>query len=179
MVNEEIVGGLKNALDRGSSLKQAMMSFFNAGYTKKEIEEAAATLLNYSPVEKETVPSVPATKEKKLDENKKKLDKKKLENSPSLPTSKSVQKVSQYGNEKPNQGLNVPVPPEMKNLSQNQPAQNIEKNVQKKEKKQKSSGSKKGIIIALIILLVFLIGILVSIFLFREQLIDILSSFLT
>ncbi len=44
MVNKEILGGLKSALERGQSLKQAMMSLYNAGYIKQEIEEAARAL---------------------------------------------------------------------------------------------------------------------------------------
>jgi len=35
---------LKYALHRGESLKQAMMSFYNAGYKKHDIEEAARNL---------------------------------------------------------------------------------------------------------------------------------------
>jgi len=42
MVNQTIVQGLMQAVSRGESLHQAMMSFFNAGYAKQEIEEAAA-----------------------------------------------------------------------------------------------------------------------------------------
>jgi len=41
MVREDILGGLRTALARGQSLRQAMMSFYNAGYIKQEIEEAA------------------------------------------------------------------------------------------------------------------------------------------
>ena len=41
MVNNEILGGIESALVRGQSLKQAMISFYNAGYEKAEIEEAA------------------------------------------------------------------------------------------------------------------------------------------
>ena len=44
MVREDILGGLRNALARGQPLKQAMMSFYNAGYLKEEIEEAARAL---------------------------------------------------------------------------------------------------------------------------------------
>ena len=44
MVNEEIFGGLKLALSKGETLKQAMMSFYNAGYKREEIEEAARAL---------------------------------------------------------------------------------------------------------------------------------------
>jgi hypothetical protein len=196
MVNEEIVGGLKNALDRGSSLQKAMMTFFNAGYGKKEIEEAAAVLLNYSPVKKETTPLVPVTKEVKPEEkkeNKKTEEKKentppqlpnkknepiKENNFPKLPPQKVVQKVSQYGEEKQDKEPKIPNPPWIKNAN---PSANpkTEKQIQKKEEKTKKSSSRKGIIIALVILLVFLIGILISIFLFRAQIIDLLSSILT
>ena len=41
MVNESILGGLRTAIEHKSSLKQAMQSFYNAGYNKEEIEEAA------------------------------------------------------------------------------------------------------------------------------------------
>lgn len=41
MINEEIIGGLVSALSRGEPLEKAMMTFFNAGYGKGEIEESA------------------------------------------------------------------------------------------------------------------------------------------
>lgn len=41
MVNQEILGGLRNAVAGGESLREAMMSFYNSGYSKEEIEEAA------------------------------------------------------------------------------------------------------------------------------------------
>lgn len=41
MVNESILSGLQSALSRGASLKKAMIGFYNAGYPKQEIEEAA------------------------------------------------------------------------------------------------------------------------------------------
>ncbi len=41
MVKEDILGGIRNAVARGGSLKDAMQSFYNAGYPKEEIEAAA------------------------------------------------------------------------------------------------------------------------------------------
>lgn len=41
---EEIVDGLKYAVSKGEPLEKAMMSFFNAGYPKEEIEQAARSL---------------------------------------------------------------------------------------------------------------------------------------
>ncbi|MEK6898483.1 MAG: hypothetical protein AABW79_00105 [Nanoarchaeota archaeon] len=40
-MREDILGGLKNALERGSSLEEAIRSFTNAGYIEKEVREAA------------------------------------------------------------------------------------------------------------------------------------------
>lgn len=42
MVKEEIVSGLRQAISKGEPLEKAMMSFYNAGYKKEDIEEAAA-----------------------------------------------------------------------------------------------------------------------------------------
>ena len=41
MVNEEIIGGLISALSRGEPLEKAMMTFYNAGYDREEIEGSA------------------------------------------------------------------------------------------------------------------------------------------
>jgi len=44
MAKSELVEGLRSALSRGHTLKQAMESFHNAGYKREEIEEAARLL---------------------------------------------------------------------------------------------------------------------------------------
>lgn len=44
MVNRDLVEGLRNALSRGYTLEQAMMSFYNAGYKREDVEEAARVL---------------------------------------------------------------------------------------------------------------------------------------
>ena len=43
-MDEEILEGLRSATARGEPLLQAMMTFYNAGYGKSEIEEAAQIL---------------------------------------------------------------------------------------------------------------------------------------
>ena len=48
MTSEDIIGGMKNAMARGSSLKDAMQSFYNAGYKKEDIEEAARKIQSQS-----------------------------------------------------------------------------------------------------------------------------------
>ena len=44
MVRQDILGGLKLALSKGQSLESAMQSFYNSGYKKEDIEEAAREL---------------------------------------------------------------------------------------------------------------------------------------
>ena len=44
MVREDILGGLKNALERGESMQDAKASLISAGYSQAEVEEALATL---------------------------------------------------------------------------------------------------------------------------------------
>jgi len=43
-MREDILGALKSGLIRGETLKKAMMTLYNTGYKKNEIEEAAAEL---------------------------------------------------------------------------------------------------------------------------------------
>ena len=58
MVKPEIVEGLREAVGRGEPLRKAMMSFFNSGYTKEEVEEAAIEMKKIQPVILPTVQSV-------------------------------------------------------------------------------------------------------------------------
>lgn len=41
MAKEDLVEGLRLAVEKGSTLREAMMSFFNAGYKREDIEDAA------------------------------------------------------------------------------------------------------------------------------------------
>jgi adenosylmethionine-8-amino-7-oxononanoate aminotransferase len=46
MAKEEIVNGIKVALDKGQSLRDAMISFFNSGYKREDINDAAREVLS-------------------------------------------------------------------------------------------------------------------------------------
>ena len=48
MVREDILGGLRVALSKGHSLQSAMQSFYNSGYKKEDIEEAARYLQSHN-----------------------------------------------------------------------------------------------------------------------------------
>ncbi len=44
MVKEEVIAGIKNAIERGYTLEQAKQTFINAGYNQNEIESAVASI---------------------------------------------------------------------------------------------------------------------------------------
>ena len=76
MVREDILSGLKHAISKGESLKEAMMSFYRSGYPKGEIEEAARMIQNEQVQKKmEMIQQIQETK---------------------LTTQKPLQKISQY-----------------------------------------------------------------------------------
>ncbi len=67
MVREDILGGLKAALERGHSLQSAVETFLNAGYDPREINEALAVLHSSGMVSSSNVPQ----KIKKVDDSRK------------------------------------------------------------------------------------------------------------
>jgi hypothetical protein len=150
MVNMDLVGGLRSALERGESLKQGMMSLFNSGYKREEIEEAARNLdalpavrtfqqVKSAPVNPlPQTPSVPEKKEIKVEEKKQKLPPVKIQPYPQLQVAPQVQKVSYYA-----------APP-----------------------------SDKAVITILTVVLVFLLSVLVTIFVFKNELINFFSNLL-
>jgi len=44
MAREDLIGALKNAVERGESLSLAKSTLINAGYKKQDVEEAAAKI---------------------------------------------------------------------------------------------------------------------------------------
>jgi uncharacterized membrane protein len=167
MVNEEILGGLRLAVSKGESLRQAMMSFYNSGYKKQEIEEAARALQT----EKVSQPAQPVKEAKP--KKPRKVKQKKVK-----------QKVSDYETTK-----KTKIPPKLKRniisaaSKLEKPKEQIKPVKEVKPTKKKVSGygekpksKKKIIIFVLIFFLLLLIGSLVAVFLFKQELIDIINS---
>lgn len=189
MVNEEILGGLKSALSRGETLKQAMMSFYNSGYKKEEIEEAARivqreNIVIKKPMQKKIVPT----------------SKKPLKTKPK----KTTQKVSAYGEQmkaqlKSSEKIKKNLDDAINKLQQVkketqpiQPKQNQKKEKQKRPLKTKSLKPVKSkkvsnyekepkpkgklMVFLLIFFLLFLIAVLAAVFLFREELVNFFTN---
>ena len=169
MINEEIFGGLKLALSKGESLKQAMMSFYNAGYKKEDIEEAARKLQKENFEQQKIQQQEP---EQPIKKSKKQILKKKPQ--------KTIQKVSSYGtpmrtqiqsSEKIKQGINSAIDelkkinvvsepetvkekiPQEKSLVKQKPESISPKKVSSYEKKPKPKLKGKLIILLLVFFL--------------------------
>ena len=56
---KELIGGLKNATERGETLMKAQQSFINAGYSKEEVIAAARKVSAGEPQKKTSVPTNP------------------------------------------------------------------------------------------------------------------------
>ena len=68
---EEIIGGLRNALERGADLQSAKQSFINAGYSSSEVESAVQKVPSISSRVSKRLPEVNCVKKSKVskDEN--------------------------------------------------------------------------------------------------------------
>jgi hypothetical protein len=173
-MNEEIFGGLKAAIERGESLKRAMMTFFNAGYKREEIEEAARALYEIlqhqqqvqqpvknpvnTPIKTQIVKSPIPTSNISPVYNMPPV-------APVVPSQKqdSIQKI-------------MPAYPPVQILGQPQisPANSMQK-----VSNYSSDKKDKRIIYLLIAILIFLFGVLITILIFKQELINLLSSMIS
>jgi len=174
MVREDILGGLRTALARGQSLRQAMMSFYNAGYIKQEIEEAARAVQAEisNPTQQQFIPGPTApifqrTNIMELDPNEKPKEvfsqTATFVQQPVQP--QTIQKVSAYG---------PPVQPQAIVQQQVQPIAQPQAIVQQPSIVAKPRG--KAIIFILLALLLILIGGLIAVFFFKGEILSFFES---
>ncbi len=168
MVNEEILSGLKNALERGESLKKAMMTFFNSGYKKEEISEAAKVLENYRPeVQSQQPPFQPTTQpQSPVPSQPIQHPYQSPQQFPQQPQFFPQQPQGQFPQPFPQQPIQQPYPQQP---YQQYPNQGVS-SYGEPDKKNKT------VVFLLIFVLVFLVGLLVTIFLFREELVNFFSG---
>lgn len=178
MVDKDLVEGLRTALSKGESLEQAMYTFFNAGYEKAKIEEAARALVYQR--KPEPMPQRPVSPPPRLKPRPKPKQILKPSPMPLLP-----QKTKPQLKPQPTPPISKPMPsPEKPPLEPYAPEKPI-KETTKKPSKQIVSGyekrkapKKKLTVILLIIFLIVLLGGLASIFIFRVELIEIFNNLL-
>ncbi len=96
MVNQEVLGGLHSALQRGESLGEATSSFLAAGYSQREVEEAVAMLNGRQQVNTTQVFRKQTPQGNKITDNLSGLQPQE-QRSPQLNMQNAPQKVSSYG----------------------------------------------------------------------------------
>jgi len=182
MVDKDLVEGLRTALSKGESLEQAMYTFFNAGYEKAKIEEAARALVYQR--KPEPMPQRPVSPPPRLKPRPKPKQILKPSPMPLLP-----QKTKPQLKPQPIPPVSKPMPspkpsPEKPPLEPYAPEKPIKETTKKPSKqiiseyeKQKAP-KKKLAVILLIIFLIVLLGGLASIFIFRVELIEIFNNLL-
>lgn len=205
MVNQEIFSGLASALYRGESLQRAMMTFFNAGYKKEEIEEAARTLRSQGAGQ--ITPQTQASQQQIQQVQSQKpivkpqqippaqfAQQKKVLKKPAIPISKTKPKttqiVSSYGAPQSNneelkrkidkaiyQLKQIRVPSKVKVVeSKNHPKPPVVIQKISDYRGEPVKPFNKSLTILLVILLVILLGGLIAVFFFREQLIELFNN---
>ena len=166
MSKEDIKGGLRIALAHGSTLQEAMISFFNSGYPKEDIEEAARSL---DAVEMSQTRQIPSTTSAQI---KKPEAKKPLIQPPQQQTSKEEASPSSEVSEQE-------YSPNEKKSEEEYPPLQKPQTVQKVSKYgEKPSPVGAAIVFILVFFLLFLVGVLVSVFLFKDELAAFFNSFI-
>ncbi|MBA7668268.1 hypothetical protein ES703_76378 [subsurface metagenome] len=202
-MNEEILEGLKVALSKGESFRDAMMSFYNAGYKKEEIEDAARALQMQQSQQVQPTPTQPPIKQVQPVQQAK--PERRIQEPVVKPESpETIQKVSGYEQslsvQKAKKGIysaikelqKIELPNKVKveqvqPVQQAKPERRIQKpvvkpepprTIQKVSSYEQTPSKPKGklIIIFLIFFLVILFGALASVFFFKDQLVGFFNN---
>jgi len=157
--NQDLIGAINSALSRGNSLKDTMLSLYNAGYDKLKIEEAAKMYIELS-----RNPTTAKVQEKAIDKKinrrQKRRDKKKLNQKKGFLDraieEKKVLIASPGGSTS---------------------SERIEQDVSRYDSKPKKISNKlyhtsNAVTILLVFILIFLVLGLISVLLFKEELVQ-------
>lgn len=162
MVRQDILGGLRVALSKGKNLEESMQAFYNAGYPKEEIEEAARALNDQQfsqpkPILPPPMPiqPIPKPQPKPMAEFQPPIKPRQESNIQNVPQPRPVMKQPAYRPLTP--------PPVAKPVISSYD--------------HKPSGIDPITIILVVILLV-LLGVLAAIFFYKDQLVSFLNQYL-
>lgn len=156
MVRQDILGGLRVALSKGEPLQSAMQSFYNSGYKKEDIEEAAQALYTENPQTRQTAqePASPI-----------------FQKSQQLVVQQTYPSQIQQA---PSQQVQQPIQTQQTQQSQQPQVRQFVSNYEQPEQKKKID----LITIVLVLILVCLLGVLAGVFFFKQQLVEFLTKYL-
>ncbi len=179
MPSEEIIDGLRMAMAKGESLMQAMMSFYNAGYSKQDVE-AAARMLSQQPgfSQAQTQQRQSPTN---VNQNVQKQPSALQPQSKGQFQGEEKQRVSSYGQSPQQEDKSQPkkLTPQIQNPAQMQATPGRAGKPKQRVSKYAKNKHSSMITVVLIIILILLIAVLVSLFLFKDVVSDFLGGLLT
>jgi hypothetical protein len=156
-MREELEAGLKNAIERGSTLEEAIQSFINAGYNPVEVKEAAN---NISSGVTNIITNQPSLNENKISQ-------------------KPANAITNVFNPNSPSPSSVPKQPTVQNIAKDnsRPAtqpQAAQSPIMSMSQQPKNKSKIKIVIIILIIVLALLLGTMAVLIIFREKLLELL-----
>ena len=172
MAKEDLVGGLRAALARGETLEKAMMSLYNAGYSKEDIEDAVQDLqapqfFGQYPQQPPQQPTQKPTPQSNLSPAQEALQQS---------ASSSEKNKPKFFSTSPPLSL-LPATQQTPQTQQiQQPGQKVVQKISGYGEKPKSPG--KIITIVFVFLLLLLLGILAAVILFRTELTNFFNNLL-
>ena len=165
MVSQDILGGLKVALAKGKSLEETMQAFYNAGYPKEEIEEAAKM------VHQQQMPPLARPPQQIFQKNISPPVKPKLNLPAPRPYSPSINQKNILQNS-PMQPKPIIKQPSFQALSPKPMQKQIVSSYDHKQFKF------DFVTLVLVIILLVLLGVLAAVFFYKDQLISFLNQYL-
>jgi len=174
MPSEDIITALRNAVNSGEPLQQAIQVMINSGYNPREVHEASQFVsqgvipgLGSKPNEHLTMPgpATPKTNQPK----------------PLIQNQQQTQQPQQPIQQQPQQQTSQPIQQQASQLQQltqpqDLPQQNLQQNQLKEPKKQKIKRKLYLKEIILFIILLLLIGVLITTIIFRESILGFFSG---
>jgi len=197
VVRQDILGGLKVALAKGKPLQETMQAFYNAGYKKEEIEEAARELYaqrtspsqipqqNFPPAQKMQPPyqnlQQNSQEKKGFFEFLKKKKEQSLQNNPMFSRPIPINKPNNFNQNlhsfsQPMQARPMIKSPQIKQLPQ--PVKPAPRQIVSAYTQPKDKSGFDPITIILVVILLVLLGVLAAIFFYKDQLVNFLNQYL-
>lgn len=178
-MKDEIQSGLKNAMDRGSSLKDAIQTFINAGYNPVEVNEAANAMgygaTNMTSQDNQSSEDKSVSPQVRTLQSSQQTQQQKYSNIDSMP---AVSQKSEISSQSTNNFMNQTSPSFSSpfNSSQQEIQQPSPEKSQKIDSLVKQKSSKKTKIIILIVVLLLLVGAVISAILLKDKILALFDS---
>ncbi len=175
-MKKEILGGLRQAIERGESLEQAKQSFINAGYNPQEVEKAANSLRGVIDKIQQPPQNTPhsSPQPQKQSQNPEQIQSGQIPHRSQLPQNLKQNYPEKRVSPPPQESSEQSSQPEIGNLPENPKFQNKPKQLPNQNIPEKKGKGYKIILTLLVIILILLILGLLGMVFFKEEIMSII-----